>query len=422
MLITPNGMTLMGAATLPQLENTSMKQFFEMIPPGMIDTYQKQKNYVDLINGHRVLFRPLDESGKARSLNLSCFHIEEASEVGHDYFVQLQTRLRNHATDHHIGILSTNPDLGWIRSEFLLKSKRIENSERPYFVPEEDKNPDFATHIAPTRLNTYLPPDFYASTAYGKPAFWINRYLNGSFDYSEGAVYADFGDHLIEPFDIKSKIQEEGWRVIAGCDFGILDPTILVMGAIDPDTGIVYIYDEYYKTGEAVPYHATEMKKLLEPIPYGSLMKIMADPAGKKRSFTDGRSLYDHYGEYGIFFQQGNNRIEAGIAKVQAYFALGKLKIFRTCSNTVREGINYKYKPVELSSEKNRDENPIDKDNHTLDGIRYMINELPDDPNRLKAKGYNPFAVKNKKNTLHYALQTDDRNTYDTQDWYNRYY
>lgn len=54
----------MGAATLPQLENTSMKQFFEMIPPGFVDNYAKQKMYVDLVNGHRVLFRPLDDPGR----------------------------------------------------------------------------------------------------------------------------------------------------------------------------------------------------------------------------------------------------------------------------------------------------------------------------------------------------------------------
>lgn len=53
----------MGAATLPQLENTSMKQFFDMIPSTFIAKYHKQKNIVDLINGHRVLFRPLDDEG-----------------------------------------------------------------------------------------------------------------------------------------------------------------------------------------------------------------------------------------------------------------------------------------------------------------------------------------------------------------------
>jgi phage terminase large subunit len=111
-LSTPKGTSLVGAATLPQLEQTAQKTFMEMLPESLIKSHSKQKNYVDLINGHRVLFRPLDDSGKARSLNLCFFFIEEASEVNYDYFVQLQTRLRNHATTKHQGILSSNPDLG----------------------------------------------------------------------------------------------------------------------------------------------------------------------------------------------------------------------------------------------------------------------------------------------------------------------
>jgi PBSX family phage terminase large subunit len=406
-LSTPKGTTLMGAATLPQLENTSMKQFFEMMPPGFIDNYAKQKMYVDLINGHRILFRPLDDPGKARSLNLTCFHIEEASEVGYDYFVQLQTRLRNHATTRHIGILSSNPDLGWIRSEFLLKSARIHNAQEPYFVPEEDKNTNYSTHIAPTRLNTYLPPDFYYSTAQGKPAFWVNRYLNGSFSYSEGAVYHDFAEHIIPPFKIP-----EHWERMGGSDFGIRDHTVLLMGAIDPDTGITYLYDEYYKNNLPVPEHAKKMVEIVSKVPYGKLRFLVADPSGKKQNIQDMRSLFDHYAEYGLWFQAGNNRIDAGLAKTQAYFSLGKLKIFSSCVNTIKEGINYKYKPEELDSKKNPDNKPIDKDNHAMDSLRYMINELPDDPEQLKQKSYSARDWGGKVEAdgrIPFALQTDEQ-------------
>jgi phage terminase large subunit len=360
-LSTPNGMTLMGAATIPQLENTSMKQFFDMMHPSFISNYSKQKNYVDLVNGHRVLFRPLDDQGKARSLNLTCFHIEEASEVGYDYFVQLTTRLRNHATEKHLGILSSNPDLGWIRTEFLLKSSEICNSDVPYYIPEEDRNPDYSTHIAPTKLNIHLPPDFYMSTARSRPKWWIERYLNGSFSYAEGAVYMDFMEHVVEPFKIPKH-----WEHIGGSDFGIRDKTVLLMGAIDPDDGTVYIYDEYYKGVLTVPQHAKKMVEMVGEVPFGRLRFLVADPSGKKRNINDHKSLFDHYGEYGIWFKEGNNRIEAGVAKVQAYFGLGKLKIFKTCVHTIQEGMNYKYKPQELDQQKNIDEKPIDKDNHAM--------------------------------------------------------
>jgi PBSX family phage terminase large subunit len=404
-LETPKGTSLIGAATYNQLEQTAQKTFLEMLPEEFIASRSVQKNYVELINGHRVLFRSLDDEGKARSLNLSFWWIEEASEVGYDYFVQLQTRLRNHTTQNHRGILSSNPDLGWIRTDFLLRSANIYNAQEPYFVPEEDKNNEYATHVAPTHLNTYLPPGFYASTAAGKPQFWINRYLNGSFSYSEGAVYQTFGDHIVKPFKIPPH-----WERMGGADFGIRDETVLLMAAIDPDSGIVYLYDEYYKNNMPVPEHAKRMKEMVEKVPYGKLRFLVGDPAGKRNNINDMRSIFDHYAEYGLWFKDGNNRIDAGLAKVNAYFSLDRLKVFSSCVNTIREGLNYKYKPEELDSKKNPDNKPIDKDNHAMDSLRYLINELPDNPDLLMQKSYKSrdFNGKTDNGDIPFALQTDD--------------
>jgi PBSX family phage terminase large subunit len=358
-LSTPNGTSLIGAATLPQLDQTAKKDFLSMLHPSFIEDTSVQKNYVDLVNGHRILFRPLDDPGKARSLNLCYIWIEEGSEVSFDYVVQLQTRMRNHATTKHQMIISSNPDLGWVRNEFLLKADSITGSERPYFVPPDDKNPNISVHIASTRLNKYLPVDYFHSVARGKENWWIERYLNASFDYAEGSVYQTFGDHIVQPFKIP-----QHWERIGGSDWGIRDYTVLLMAAIDPDTGIVYIYDEYYKNNLPIPKHAEAMKEMVQKVPYGKLRALVGDPAGKRRGNNDLRSIFDHYAEYGLWFKDGNNRIDAGIAKVNAYLSLGRLKIFSNCANLIREGLNYKYKPLELDSKKNMDEKPIDKDNH----------------------------------------------------------
>ena len=302
----------------------------------------------------------------------------------------------------------------WIRTEFLLKSANIYNAQEPYYVPDDDKNNDYATHIAPTRLNTYLPPDFFASTARGKPQFWINRYLNGSFSYTEGAVYNDFGEHIVKPFKIPNH-----WEQMGGADFGIRDATVLLMAAIDPDTGIVYIHDEYYKSGTAIPQNAQAMKEKVEKVPLGKLRVLVGDPAGKRRGNNDLRSIFDHYAEYGLWFKDGNNRIDAGIAKVQAYFSLGRLKIFSSCSNTIREGLNYKYKPEELDAKKNPDNKPIDKDNHAMDSLRYIINELPDDPSNLIQKSYHSRDWKGKTEDGHipFALQTEEKKSPGRNAW-----
>jgi phage terminase large subunit len=405
-LDTPNGTSLVGAATLPQLEQTAKKDFMSMLHPSLIDNYSIQKNYLDLINGHRILFRPLDDAGKARSLNLCYIWVEEASEVSYDYIVQLQTRLRNHATKHHQMILSTNPDLGHVRSEFLLKADKIYGSDRNYHVPEEDKNPSISVHIASTRLNTYLPPDYYYTVSKGKESWWVARYLEASFDYAAGAVYQTFADHIVKPFKIP-----DHWERMGGADWGIRDPTVLLMGAIDPDNGITYIYDEYYKPNLPVPEHAKHMTEMVQKVPYGKLRYLVGDPSGKRNNINDMRSIFDHYAEYGLWFKDGNNRIDAGLAKVNAYFSLSRLKIFSSCSWTIKEGLNYKYKPEELDAKKNPDNKPIDKDNHTMDSLRYMINELPDNPDQLIQKSYKSrnFAGRTEDDgRIPFALQTED--------------
>jgi PBSX family phage terminase large subunit len=403
-LSTPNGTSLIGAATQPQLEQTAKKDFMSMLHPAFVENYSMQKNYIDLTNGHRVLFRPLDQEAKARSLNLCYIWIEEASEVNFDYVVQLQTRMRNHATEHHKMILSTNPDLGWVRTEFLMKANNITGAERVYFINEEDKNPNISVHVAATKKNKFLPPDYLHSVSRGKPRWWIERYLNASFDFAEGSVYSDFMDHIVDPFQIPPHFER-----IGGADFGVRDANVMLMGAIDPTDGTVYIYEEYYKSGLTVPQHAQKMLEMLEQVPFGRLRFLVGDPAGKRRNINDHKSIFDHYGEYGIFFKEGNNRIEAGIAKVQAYFSTEKLKIFKTCVNTIREGMNYKYKPLEMDSNKNMDEKPIDKDNHAMDSLRYMINELPDDPRLLINTGKKPHVYGTGKQTddttLPFALQ-----------------
>lgn len=422
---TPNGQTLMGAQTIPQLEQTSMKEFLEAFPKPLIVNYNKAKMYVDTINGHRILFRPLDDEGKIRSLNLTMFHIEEASEIDFSIFVQLQTRLRSHATKHHKGILSSNPDINWIRSQFLLKSTEIKGATQKYFIDPVEVNKNFSTHIAATHLNRFLPPDFFETTSKGKPDWWIRRYLEGSFDYSEGMVYPMFADSIVEPFDIISKIKNEGWEVWAGADFGLRDPTVLLLGAIDPKTGIAYIFDEHYEPNQPVSHHARIMKEKMSVVPQGLMRQPVGDPSGQQRSKNDMRSLFNHYAEYGIHFKSGMNRIEDGIQKVFTYFSHGKLKIFSSCNNLIREGIGYKYKIQELDSTKNLDEKPIDRDNHALDSLRYMVMEWPDNPDDLVNKSWSPAEVitdRGKKlEHLPFELQEDEEEDVYNHDWYYNY-
>jgi phage terminase large subunit len=418
-LETPSGMTLIGAETKNQLDQTAKDMFFKVFPDFMIEEYLKGKDMLLCKNGHIVLFRPLDDEGKLRSLNLTCFWIEEASEVKYEIFVQLQTRLRNKATKFHQGILTSNPDMGWIKTEFLLKAARIENAERNYWQKDDEINPQFAVHIAPTHLNIYLPDDYVETTSKGKPEWWVMRFMFGSFEHTEGMVYPMFGNRVIKSFQIPKH-----WQRITATDFGLRDPTVMLAGAIDPQKGHLHIYREHYESGKSIKYHAGEMKKkILDEIPSGRIRAMVADPKGKAKSEKDMRSTYDYYAEYDIYFEPGINKIEDGILKVFSYMEMERVFIHDCCRMTIWEGTQYKYPKQDLMSDKNATEKPVDKNNHAMDCIKYMIAELPDDPAQLENLSYNRNEyygnMDSDSSWLPHALQEEESNT--VMDWSHYY-
>lgn len=412
-------MTLIGAETKPQLEQTAKDMFFKVFPDFMIADYHKQKEMVICKNGHVVIFRPFDDEGKLRSLNLTAFWIEEASEVKYDIFVQLQTRLRNKATKYHLGIITSNPDMGWIKQEFLLKSEIIHNAQSRYIQDPDEINPAFACHIAPTHLNHYLPPDYVETTSKGKPEWWIKRYMMGSFEHTEGMVYPNFADLIIPAERIP-----DHWERITATDFGLRDPTVTLAAAIDPRMGEVHIYAEHYRAEKSIKWHAEQMhQRIYKPIPTGRLRKVIGDPKGKARSEKDMRSTFDYYGEYGIFFQPGMNKLEDGIQKVYTYIDSSKLKIHDCCIKTIWEGTRYKYPKQELMADKNASEKPVDKDNHAMDCLRYILAELPDNPDSLINMSYGMalnYSSTRDDSFLPHALQDDPIENHN-DDWYTYY-
>ena len=424
-MTTPNGVGLVGAHTYPQLEQTAKKQILDMLPSELIRHYDKQRNILTLTNGYIIMFKSFDDEQKLRSLNLCHAYIEEANGTDFSIFTQLQTRLRHHATNDHKIIMSTNPDNNWVKTEILLKADKIYGSKETYRRPVEDRNPNISVHIARTDMNTYLPPNYIEDIKVGKSSHWIARYLEGSFTNASGMVYPNFEQNIVNDVDydtIVHNVQHKGWQVIGSGDFGLLDDTVLLLAAIDPVYGDVYVYDEYVRNRVSIGVHAAEMKKRMAHIPIGGLLKLVGDPSGAKRSQTDLKTIFNHYQEHGVYFQKGNNKIDAGIQKVYSYLEMGKLKILPHLTHLIKEAANYIYKPVEEGKE--IDEKPVGGKDHCLDGLRYMVVELPDDPLHLSTESYNAadFRTVNKMEVaIPFELQDNDSLDYSKDSWYNNY-
>lgn len=441
--ITPAGNTLIGANVASQYEQTIKREIEGDLPLAFVKRINTQKSYYDLINDHRVMFRPYDDPDKLRSYNLTMFLILEASEVKQQSFTQLKTRLRNlNATlpkinengeieykvaangvkipiisaDWRKGIIESNPSAGWIRDDVLLVSSDIEKHGEivdNYSVDSEKADPAISTHVTSTSVNEFLPDDFIENNKKNKPIWWVNRYLYGSFLYAEGKVYPKAMDCIIDDFDIPSH-----WRRILAFDYGLSDPAAFILGAVDTKEGVLYIYNECRSTENNIETLSRLFFEITSDIPVGGWITApIIDPkSGPKRDY-DKKSLSDHFLDYGIAFKPGYVNVEARIFRLNTYFETGKCKIMRKCKSLIKELDDYKYKADEtmLSGFTGK---PVDKNNHSINALEWITMELPSDPRNLLngvfgSHGEDLTKEENiEKKLAYWALRDDDSSKY----------
>lgn len=407
--LTPDGNTLIGANVASQYEQTIKREIEADLPIAFIRKVNTVKQYYDLINGHRVIFRPYDDPQKLRSYNLTSFLIVEASEVKQESFVQLKTRLRNLAATEPLrnedgsvayreasngvkipiidanwqkGIIESNPSAGWIKNDVLTVSSDI--YKHGEIVDEYEVDPDIAdpaisTHVTSTSANEFLPENFIDHNIKNKPMWWVNRYIYGSFLYAEGKVYPKSNAAVIDDYEIPKHFK----RIVA-FDYGLSDDAVFIAGAVDEEKGELIIYDECRSNDNNIETLATLFFEFTKDIPVGGwICSPIIDPkSGPKRDY-DKKSLSDHFLDYGIAFMPGFVNVDARVFRLNTYFESGKIKIMRKCKALITELDNYKFKADE-SLASGYTGKPVDKDNHGINALEWITMELPADPKQLQ--------------------------------------
>ncbi|MEG0161105.1 MAG: hypothetical protein RR714_02220 [Aurantimicrobium sp.] len=137
--------------------------------------------------------------------------------------------------------------------------------------------------------------------------------------------------------------------------------TAAIWGALDPNTDTVYFYDEHYVGKELPAKHAHDIRSRGDWIPG------VIDPASRGRSQGDGAQLMRQYIDLGLEIRAARNDVEAGISLINQRLASGKLKVFSTCQNWLKEYLIYR-----------RDKNGkvVKEDDHAQDAGRYVILNL----------------------------------------------
>ena len=171
-----------------------------------------------------------------------------------------------------------------------------------------------------------------------------------------GAIYPVPEDaFVVKPIDLP-----DFWPRVYGLDVG-WNRTAAMWAAWDRDTDTLYVYSEHYR-GQAEPsVHADAIKAR------GAWIYGIIDKGARGRSATDGAQLITMYGNLGLKLLETKGKSpESGIQIVLQRLSAGRLKVFNTCQNFIKEFRLYR----------RDDKGAIVKTNdHLLDALRYLVTE-----------------------------------------------
>lgn len=414
--ITDNANILVGANIQSQYEQTIKRELEADLPAAFVADVSVQQRYLDLINGARIMYRPFDDADKLRSYNLSMVVGVESSEFSGEVFHQAKTRLRNLAAslplygddglpvldydDRGVGIpriqydwrkiiIESNPDSGWIRTDLLNVADEVRQygtSTEKYATPEHLKDPNISAHIASTDVNRFLPPNYIEENSRNKPKWWIARYIFGSFAYAEGLVYPSAVQNIVPTANIPPE-----WRRLVAHDYGLSDDAVFLCAAIDPLRGKVVVYREARTDNRNIDELAELYRETTADIPSGGLLgQPIADPKSIVKRDYNKKSLGDLYMEKGIYFKPGAVSVDARIYRLNTYIESGKLEIMDCCHGLIEELRKYKFPDRKLDPIQRTDK-PVDKDNHGVNALEWIVMELPDNPKNLVLGVFNKF-------------------------------
>lgn len=227
-----------------------------------------------------------------------------------------------------------------------------------YFMPEIGSD---TPHASPSRAYVtctwdeapHLTEDEKQKIYESIPPHQRDARTKGIPQLGAGAVYPVPESEIIcDPFEIPVY-----WRRAYGMDVG-WNRTCGIWGALDEKSDILYLYSEHYQGQEQPNVQAAAIRAR------GVELNGVIDPAARGRGQRDGEQLMQNYIDLGLKISVADNGVEAGVFNVYQRLSTGRLKVFRTLQNWLKEYRVYrrddKGKIVKLND-------------HAMDATRYLV-------------------------------------------------
>lgn len=336
--------------TLPALRITAYQLVLDHLEQYHLPFKLNRTEMTISVNSNKMLFKSLDDPEKIKSYEGNYLWIEEATEITHKDFMQLNLRLRRHSDTINQMFLSFNPidQFHWLNQELLSK-----------------KRDDMAENWSTYKDNEFLDPTYIEELERLKKEdeTYYQIYTLGKWGIRRNIIYTNY--------EIIPKLLLDSDEVIYGLDFGFNNPSGLVR--IEIKDKEPYLQELLYET------HLTNqdlIEKMKDLIPIKS-QSIYADSAETDRIEEIKRAGFNVYPS-----AKGKNSVKDGIDFVKRQ----KLHIVKDSINLIKEISGYKYK-----EDKNGNvlEEPVKFRDHLMDSVRMALwTHLGKKAKRKKGKVY----------------------------------
>jgi len=316
---------------------------------------------VYLKNGNLVEFRAFSQGrGSFQGRSIDAIYCDE--QCLHDLqgiFEEIQARL-----------ILLNGSLSWsmtpIKAQALLE-------ERIATLPDTDEQFKLDLNANRKSRGGYVDDKRIDQLISEWPIETQETRIKGNFAAFVGNVYKTFRRdvHVIESFPIP-----EDWDKWRSIDFGFSNPFVNLWVARDGD-GNYFVYREYYKAQEVVGEHIRVVKRLSGKERYRD---TFADP--------EDREARQQFHNAGIKTKIPVKSINPGVEMIQTKLKVKgdgypSLFIFSECKHTTLEFGLYRY--AEGGRNRSSADNPLNRDNHCMDALRYLLYTLEKPRAKIKA-------------------------------------
>ena len=286
----------------------------------------------------------LDEETKLLSLNnVSVIWVEEAYEVPQPIIEQLNLRMRGKAINQQI-IMSFNPIS---KSSWLYKFCELTPPDSFRYLHSTYKDNPFlgVEYIRSLDEMEKRNPSKYR--VYGKGAWGVD---------SEGLVITNWKEEEFDPMALAAA----GLEHRAGMDLGWVDKSAIIDSLYDRENKIIYVFNEFYKSGCQLTELATAIKNM------GLARSKLAVDAAEPRSIQ----FFKNEGINANPCSKGKDSVKAGLMFLQDHLIV----VHPKCKNFKNELENFSYIKSKTTGEWTDD--TTHEWSHAIDACRYAYSDI----------------------------------------------